>query len=48
MGERLETIDGTFAIRSTPGVGTTVEVVVPLHATEDYRSGLISRHADSA
>jgi signal transduction histidine kinase len=35
MGERLETIDGTFAIRSTPGAGTTVEVVVPLHPTED-------------
>ena len=35
MGERLETIDGTIAIRSTPGAGTTVEVVVPLHPTED-------------
>jgi signal transduction histidine kinase len=35
MGERIETIDGTLAIRSTPGVGTTVEVAVPLHATED-------------
>jgi len=35
MGERLETIDGTLAIRSTPGVGTTVEVVVPLHAIEE-------------
>ncbi len=35
MGERLETVDGTLAIRSTPGVGTTIEVVVPIHATDD-------------
>jgi signal transduction histidine kinase len=35
MGERIETIDGTLAIRSTPGVGTTVEVVVPLHVIEE-------------
>ena len=35
MGERIETIEGTLAIRSTPGSGTTVEVAVPLHATED-------------
>ena len=35
MGQWLVTIDGTLAIRSTPGVGTTIEVVVPLHAAED-------------
>ena len=35
MRERLETIDGSFTIRSTPGAGTCLDVVVPLHVTED-------------
>jgi signal transduction histidine kinase len=35
MRERLETIDGTITIRSTPGDGTSLDVVVPLHVTED-------------
>ncbi len=35
MRERLETIDGSFTIRSTPGSGTCLDVVVPLHVTED-------------
>jgi signal transduction histidine kinase len=32
MGERLEAVGGTFAIHSTPGAGTRVEVVVPFQA----------------
>ena len=35
MRERLENIDGSFTIRSTPGAGTCLDVVVPLHVTED-------------
>jgi signal transduction histidine kinase len=35
MRERLENIDGTITIRSTPGAGTILDVVVPLHVTED-------------
>ena len=35
MRERLETIDGTITIRSTPGDGTSLDVVVPLHVAED-------------
>jgi signal transduction histidine kinase len=35
MRERLETIDGMFTIHSTPGAGTCLDVVVPLHVTED-------------
>jgi signal transduction histidine kinase len=32
MGERLESIDGTFEIRSRPGSGTRVSVTVPFRA----------------
>jgi signal transduction histidine kinase len=32
MSERLEPIDGTFKIDSTPGAGTRLEVVAPLPA----------------
>jgi signal transduction histidine kinase len=35
MRERLENIDGTIMIRSTPGAGTSLDVVVPLHVAED-------------
>jgi signal transduction histidine kinase len=30
MRDRIESLDGTFAIRSTPGTGTTVEGSIPL------------------
>jgi signal transduction histidine kinase len=43
MSERLEMIDGTISIRSAPGAGTRLDVLVPLHGTK-----LSSRHADSA
>jgi signal transduction histidine kinase len=33
MQERVETLSGTFEVRSTPEGGTRVEVKVPLHAT---------------
>ena len=35
MRERLYNIYGSFTIRSTPGAGTCLDVVVPLHVTED-------------
>lgn len=31
MSERVETLGGTFEIRSQPGAGTRLEVTVPLH-----------------
>jgi signal transduction histidine kinase len=37
MRERLEMIDGTFAIESAPGKGTTIQAQVPL--TDDARGG---------
>jgi signal transduction histidine kinase len=43
MSERLEMIDGTISIRSAPGAGARLDVVVPLHGTK-----VSSRHADSA
>jgi signal transduction histidine kinase len=38
MRERAEKIGGTLSIRSAPGQGTTVEVVVPLAPSEDDSS----------
>jgi signal transduction histidine kinase len=35
MGERVEAIGGTFAIHSTPGAGTRLEVNVPLAGAHD-------------
>ena len=32
MGERAESLGGTLAIRSAPGAGTTIEVVLPCPA----------------
>lgn len=38
MGERVEALGGRFEIRSTPGAGTRLEVIVPiLHSQEDQR-----------
>ncbi len=34
MGERLESIGGTLKVRSEPGVGTRLEITVPLHASQ--------------
>jgi signal transduction histidine kinase len=35
MGERVEAIGGTFKVQSNPGIGTRLEVTVPLGAVED-------------
>jgi signal transduction histidine kinase len=35
MRERIETIDGLFTIRSSPGAGTCLDVAVPLYVAED-------------
>jgi signal transduction histidine kinase len=31
MGERVETVDGTFDVQSRPGKGTRLAIRVPLH-----------------
>jgi signal transduction histidine kinase len=35
MSERLESIDGSVKIRSGPGAGTRVDVVVPIAPLEE-------------
>jgi signal transduction histidine kinase len=34
MAERVELIGGTLKVSSTPGAGTRLEAMVPLHADE--------------
>ena len=38
MEERAEALDGTLAIRSTPGKGTTIEISIPLPPGERHTS----------
>jgi signal transduction histidine kinase len=52
MRERAELVGGTLNIRSTPGAGTTVTMVMPLHSAEQNASSerieeeaAFSRHA---
>jgi signal transduction histidine kinase len=35
MEERVRLVNGTFTIRSQPGIGTTVEVFVPLRKKDN-------------
>ena len=43
MGERVEAIGGTFKVQSNPGIGTRLEVTVPLHAVEDTATTPVCR-----
>jgi signal transduction histidine kinase len=47
MSERLESIDATMTIRSTPGAGACLDVAVPLQAVDDAVS-ISAPDADSA